>query len=119
MSDIIAVSLAVSLAISLLLTLALEAGFFFLVGKRHKKDLLLLVLVNILTNPLVVLTFLLLELYTQWSSYLVLIPLELFAVLTEGHFYKRYGADFRRPFLFSLAANAFSFLTGFLFQQFW
>ena len=109
-------ALLTSLGLSLALTLVLEAGFFLLVGKRDKKDLLLLLLVNILTNPVVVLSFWLTTRYTGWNPVLVIIPLELFAVLTEGYYYKKYGQSFKHPFLFSLAANAFSFGVGQLIQ---
>ena len=114
-----------SLALSLFLTIVLELGFFILVGKlfsgtlftgkREKKDYLLVVLVNVLTNPLVVLSYWLTVLYTNWPAPLVLIPLELFAILAEGFYYKKYGA-FSRPYLFSTAANVFSFGTGLLIQ---
>jgi len=107
-----------SLGLSLMLTIGFEAGLFLLIGKRNKKDLLLLLLVNILTNPVVVLSYWLVALYTDWNLYIVLIPLELFAVLTEGYYYKKYGQSFKHPFLFSLAANAFSFGTGQLLQAF-
>ena len=117
MSDTLLLStLVASLAASLVLTILLEVGFFFLTGKRNKKDLLLLVLVNVLTNPVVVLSFLLIGHFTSWNPYLALIPLEVFAVLTEGYYYKKYGKEFRRPFLFSLAANVFSFGLGELLQ---
>ena len=107
-----------ALAVSLFLTLVFEAGFFLLVGKRDKKDLLLLVMVNIITNPLVVSLYWLAILYGNWSHVVIIIPLELFAVLTEGFYYKKYGRDFRYPYLFSAAANAFSFGAGELIQQF-
>ena len=110
------VALPVSLALSLTLTLALETGFFLLAGKRGKKDLLLLLLVNVLTNPVVVLSFWLATLYTRWDARIILILLELFAVLIEGYYYKKYGRDFRRPFLFSAAANMFSFWIGMFVQ---
>jgi len=110
-------ALLTSLALSLMLTIILEAGFFLIVGKRDKKDLLLLLLVNVITNPVVVLSFWLVALYTDWNPYIVLIPLELFAVLTEGYYYKKYGRCFRRPYLFSLAANLVSFGTGVLIQR--
>ena len=101
-----------SLTLSLLSTIVLEAGFYLLIGKRDKKDLLLLMLANVITNPVVVLLFWLVTLYTGWNPYIMLIPLELFAVLTEGYYYKKRGRSFRRPYLFSLAANMFSFSTG-------
>ena len=109
--------LLTSLASSLILTIILEAAFFLIIGKRDKKDLLLLLLVNVLTNPVVVLSFWLAVLYTDLNRYIILIPLELFAVLTEGYYYKRYGQDFRRPYLFSTAANVFSFAAGVLIQM--
>ena len=110
-------TLLTSLALSLVLTLALETGFFLLAGKRDKKDLLLLLLVNILTNPVVVLSFWLVSLYTSWNTHIILILLELFAILTEGYYYKKYGRGFRQPFLFAVAANMFSFWIGVLIQQ--
>ena len=110
-------ALIISLIISLILTLVFESGFFFIVGKRDKKDLLLLILVNIITNPIVVLSYWLIVLFTNLNQYIMLIPLELFAVAFEGHYYKKYGRSFRRPYLFSLAANIFSFGIGELIQR--
>ena len=109
-------ALLTSLGLSLALTIVIEAGFFLLAGKRDKKDLLLLFLVNVLTNPIVVLSFWLVVLYTDWNAYIILIPLESFAVLTEGYYYKKYGNCFRRPYIFSLAANMVSFWVGELIQ---
>jgi len=106
-----------SLAISLVLTLAFEAGFFFLAGKRNKKDLLLLVLVNTITNPLVVLCHWLALVSAQLNAALLLVPLEIFAVVAEGALYRRFGEDFKRPYLFSLSANSFSFALGMLLQS--
>ena len=110
--------LLIALALSLALTLALEIAFFFLIGKRNKKDLLLVLLVNVLTNPVVVLLYWLAALYTDWDTSIIKIPLELFAILTEGLYYMKYGQSFKRPFFFSLAANAFSFSIGVLLQHF-
>ena len=107
-----------ALAFSLILTLILEAGFFFLAGKRNKKDLLLVILVNIITNPLVVLLYWLAVSYTAWPAVVVIAPLELFAVLAEGYYYQKYGQDFKRPYLFSAAANMFSFGIGAIIQLF-
>ncbi|MDR2035553.1 MAG: hypothetical protein LBP91_02625 [Coriobacteriales bacterium] len=109
-------NLLATLAFCLILTIVLEAGFFFIAGKRNKKDLRLLVLVNVFTNPLVVLTLWLTQTYTLWNSFAVLVPLELFAVVTEGFIYKKCGKQFTRPFLFSLGANAFSYFCGLLIQ---
>ena len=109
--------LLTALAVSLILTVALETGFFLLVGKRNKKDLLLLILANIITNPAVVLLYWLASAYTDWNRIIIKIPLELFAVLTEGYYYKKYGRDFKRPYIFSVSANAFSFIIGVIIQN--
>ena len=106
----------ISLAVSLMLTLFLETVFYLVIGKRDVKDLKLLLLVNLLTNPIVVVSFWLTAIYTQWNAYLAIIPLEFFAVIVEGWYYKKHGRSFKRPFLFSLCANAFSFGAGMLIQ---
>jgi len=105
-----------ALALSLLMTLAFEAGFFFLAGKRNKKDLLLVILVNILTNPTVVLLYWLAVLYTGLRGVIIVAPLEIFAILVEGYYYKGYGQDFKRPYIFSISANMFSYWLGVLIQ---
>ena len=110
--------IAIALIISLAITLLLETGFFFLVGKRNKKDLLLVIMVNVLTNPAVVLLYWLSVLYTDINSTAVKAVLELLAILIEGYYYRRYAQDFKRPFLFSFAANVFSFTIGVLIQLF-
>ena len=109
-------SLLFSLALSLALTLLLESGFFLLIGKRDRRDLALLLLVNVLTNPVVVLSYWIVTLYTDWNINLIMIPFELIAVLAEGWYYRKYGCGFKRPFLFSLGANAFSFGIGMIMQ---
>jgi hypothetical protein len=107
-----------ALAISLGLTLVLESAFFFIVGMRNRKDFLLLLLVNIITNPVVVLTYSLFVQYTNLAPVIVLIPLELFAIIAEGCYYKKYGLSFKRPYFFSIGANAFSYCIGLLLQLF-
>jgi len=110
--------LLTALAVSLILTVILEAGFFLLAGKRNEKDLFLTVMANIITNPAVVLLYWLAAAYTDWNLILVKIPLELSAVLTEGYYYRKYGQDFKHPYLFSVSANAFSFIAGAVIQKF-
>ena len=100
--------LLTALLISLLLTLLLECAFAFVTGARTPRRLLLVALVNTLTNPPVVL------LCTMFPSPLLTAVMELAAVLTEGAIYRARADWLRRPFLFSLAVNAFSYLTGLL-----
>lgn len=103
--------LLISLIISLGMTLVLEAIFAAITGVRSKKEYLLVCAVNIVTNPPVVLTYWFLSNFTSFPALPAKIVLEAAAVLTEAWYYRRYS-QFRRPFLFSLLANAFSFGVG-------
>lgn len=89
----------------LTLTLAFEGVVAFLWGLRQW-DLLLFVLVNVLTNPAAVL------LHVLFPGWAVAAVLELGVVAAEGVCYVRLGYAVRRPWLFSLCANAFSFCMG-------
>ena len=100
--------LLTALLVSLLLTLLLECAFALVAGARTPRRLLLVALVNVLTNPPVVM------LCTLFPSPLLTAAMELAAVLTEGLIYRARADWLRRPFLFSLAVNAFSYLTGLL-----
>lgn len=101
-----------SLGISLALTLVLELGFAF-VFKLRRKALLLTVLANILTNPAVVVLHLLLCRYYAFPEVAVISVLEISAVGIEALIYKT-ESSIKRPFLFSLGANAFSYFCGLL-----
>ena len=107
--------LLASLGVSLALTLAFELAFALLWGLRGR-DLILCVLVNVLTNPPVVLCALLWRTYAPGPGWLPVPFLEAGAVLVEGFFYRRNGERVRRPFLFSLCANAFSYALGLVFN---
>ena len=100
-------SLVLSLVVSLLLTLALEGIFALLWGVRGLKNFLVLLLCNTLTNPPVVLTCFF------YGGLPLQIALEIAVVAVEGLVY-RFCSDLRRPFLFSLCCNAFSYLAGML-----
>ncbi|MDF2905604.1 MAG: hypothetical protein K0R34_925 [Herbinix sp.] len=101
-----------SLGSSLLLTLILEVCFSLICRIRDKKDIGLLILVNILTNPFVVMSYYLVIHYSNINRIVVVIILELLAILTEGYYYKTYGKTFRHPMIFALGANLFSFCIG-------
>lgn len=105
-----------SLALSLGLTLLLEIPAALILGLRRKEDILLVGLVNILTNPLVVLILNLFFLFTASPPpWFLILPLEVFAVLTEGFIYQK-GLSYRRihPFLLSLILNGISYFGGLL-----
>jgi|LSQX01.1.fsa_nt_gb hypothetical protein len=100
----------ISLAISLGMTLVLELIFALVFRIRSKKELLLVCLVNVLTNPVVV--FLYYLTVSRGGSKLVLVVLEVLAVVVEAVCYKSYGEKICNPVLFAIGANAFSFFTG-------
>ena len=106
-----------ALAASLSLTIVLELALLFILGIRDRKDILLIVLVNIITNPLVMLLYWLTISHTYWHTAIIKAPLELFAIVTEGYYYQKYGRRFRRPYTFSVVANLFSFGIGELLQH--
>ena len=85
------------LFLSLSLTLILEIIFFFLAGKRNQKDIVLLGMVNVITNPAVVVLFLLMTYHNSRNPFFVMIPLELCAVCVEGYYYKQYGQSLKHP----------------------
>lgn len=105
-------SLMERLLLSLLLTLLIEGAFAFFTGKR-KKALVLCLLVNLLTNPLVVLTSYLVGGFTSFPLWLAKALLEGAAVTAEALFYRQCEA-YKRPWLFSLGANGLSFSCGLL-----
>ena len=99
--------LVLSLLLSLGVTELVECAFAFCLNKRGKA-LLLCALVNVVTNPPVVLLYHLLGRGALWVGLL-----ELSAVAIEGGLY-RYSGLYKRPFAFSLGANGLSFLLGLL-----
>lgn len=100
----------ISLGLTLLLELAVA-----LLWRVRRLDLALVILVNALTNPLVVL------LHGLLLPYGVLIHTvlpEIFALATEALIYYRLENGIRRPALFAIVANGFSYTAGLLLQWF-
>ena len=98
-----------SLAVSLALTLILEGLLALLWGVKDRWDWLLLLLVNVVTNPIVV------SLHHLLGGGIALtVGLELFAVVSEWLAYRKWGRGTRPAFLFSLCANGFSYCSGVL-----
>lgn len=101
------------LAISLALTLVLELSYARLWGVRDRHDFLLVAAVNVLTNPIVVFVY-----YFVWyrrppvNRGLVTLGMEIWAVVTEALLYRRFARTIKRPWLFALSANAFSYAVG-------
>ena len=100
------------LAVSLLLTLALEEGFALLWGLRGKRELTVVALVNVLTNPVVVLSYYTCVGLFGWSALWVTAALETAAIVVEWLYYHCCSRQLKLPFLFALLANTFSYGVG-------
>lgn len=103
-----------TLLISLGLTIVLEVIFGLVFKLRGTYNFSLVVLINVITNPPVVLLNHLLRQNTDLPWALIVLVLEITAVMVEGLYYRRYAEDVKQPFLFSLGANAFSYFSGLL-----
>ena len=101
--------LLISLVVSLTLTLLLEGLFGFIWGVKGRRDRRLLVLVNVITNPIVVLLH-----HCVSNAWYATAILEVSAVLAEWLAYRKWGRTTRPAFLFSLCANCFSYFCGVL-----
>ena len=102
-----------TLAISLALTLLLESAVSLLWGVKGKRDWLLLLLANVVTNPIVVTLH-----YFVSSHWMFVLVLEVSAVLAEWLAYRKWSKTIRPAFLFSLCANCFSYFSGLLLNHF-
>lgn len=98
--------LVIKFSVSLILTLLFELMVALLWGVR-RKGLLLVVLVNILTNPAAVLLSALLG-----DGRIVRLILEGAVILLEGFYYERYGKGISHGYLLSAAANTISYGLG-------
>ena len=92
----------------LILTLAMEL-LIGLIWRVSNRDFILIVLVNTLTNPAV--NYLVMLLGSRRNAFWIIL-LESAVVVTEAFCYKKRGENIRRPLLFSLSANAASYLFG-------
>ena len=101
-----------SLVISLVLTLIFELLFALVWGVR-KKGLLLVVLMNILTNPAVVLLHFICTAFLGWTGFLPVLILEIAAIAAEGFCCR---GMIKKPWLFAVCANVFSYTIGELLQ---
>lgn len=103
-----------SILLSLGLTLLFELVSAALLGVRKKKDFLLVFLVNVVTNPPLVLTLNLLSMYRPMLvNYWLILPLELLVVCAEWLLYRN-RLDYSKlpPLLFSLLLNIISYSGG-------
>lgn len=99
----------------LVLTVLIELGTAAALGVRRGRDFANISLVNLLTNPVVVVTSFLVNFFTfGMAKYIVcIVLLEIAAFFTEALIYKK-TLYFNRlnPFILSLILNAASYLSG-------
>lgn len=99
---------------SLVLTIIIELILGLILGIRDKKDIINLILVNVITNPMVVMIqTLLLKYFGHNVEIIGIIILEVLAVLVEGLIYKKV-LKYKKinPILLSLILNVTSFFIG-------
>ena len=99
---------------SLICTITIEITIGLILKIRNKRDIINIVLVNILTNPLVtsIPIFILLK-YGSFYSKIIFVILEIFALFVEGFIYKIYFKYKKiNPFIISLILNSFSYIIG-------
>lgn len=98
----------------LLLTIIIELVVGFILGIRDKKDIINIMLVNVITNPIVVITPIIVYLRFGYKFEIItLIILEILTVIVEGLIYRktlRYNK--MNLILFSLILNACSYFIG-------
>lgn len=107
--------------VSLALTVVIECAIAFLFRVRGRKEVLLVVLVNLLTNPPAVLCNWLFGLYLpDWPKIPVQLGIETVVILTEALIYRSFAKDdgwaVGRPVLLSVTANGCSWLLGLILQ---
>lgn len=100
------------LGVSLALTLVFEEGFALAWGLRGKRELGLVALMNCLTNPTVVLLYYTAAGLWHWNALPVTLILEAAAVAVEWRCCRAYSEQVKRPFLFALLINLFSYGAG-------
>lgn len=104
--------------VSLLLTLLIELNVAMLFQIPFGKNLLPVVLVNVLTNPVAVLFCWLWRMYLpQIDDFWIQVPLEGIVIAVEFLIYRSFagsGWKCQKPFVFSAVANGASWLLGVL-----
>lgn len=94
-------------------TIVIELIMSLLLGMRNKKDILNVILVNIMTNPLVVSILMYITYNRLFNITISIIILEILVVLTEGFTYKKVLTfDKINPYVLSLILNISSYFIG-------
>lgn len=89
------------------MTLVFECAFCFMWGVYDKHNLLLILMLNIMTNPLAVGIY-----YRFGGGYCVKIPIELAVTAVEALYFSKFSKNIRLPALLAVLMNIFSFTLG-------
>ena len=104
----------------LILTVIVECSAALIIGIRNRFDLINVALVNLLTNPAVVVSTFLTGFFLGTKARIVsVIIAECFAVVIEALIYRK-TLEFKKinPFLLSLILNGISYGTGLIINLF-
>lgn len=94
-------------------TIVIELIMSLLLGIRNKKDILNVILVNIMTNPLVVSILMYITYNRLFNTTISIIILEILVILTEGFAYKKVLTfDKINLYVLSLILNISSYFIG-------
>ena len=98
---------------ALVLTVVIEAALAFLFGVRTRYGQGIVLLVNVITNPLFNAVLTVVSFYLSPAAYYwFLVPLELLVVLAEGRIYRSMLQIKINPYLLSFLLNLGSWLIG-------
>ena len=98
---------------ALALTVVIEAALAFAFGVRTKYGQLVVLLTNVITNPLLNAVMTVVSFYIPPTVYYwFLVPLELLVVLAEGRIYRSMLQIKMNPYLLSFLLNLGSWLIG-------
>ena len=116
------IALLKTFATALILTVTVEEITAFLMGKRRKLELIIVLLVNTLTNPLMMLYYTFIRgIFSDEPGILLQLPGEIVVVITEAYIFKSMGKTedycFKHPILLSIVLNTISWMTGILLQN--
>ena len=114
------INFALYMLICLSVTIIIELSVALLLKVKDKLDLINILLVNILTNPLLVSTVNLISInYGSKIGYICLYTFEVLVVFIEGLIYKKY-LNYKKinPYVLSLILNVSSYLIGLIITLF-
>lgn len=116
-------NIVLALLRALVSTIILESLFAIIFIKNRKVyDLVVVALINVITNPVVNYVHLLyirLNPNYGFERYILIAVLEMLVVLVEWKLFENFIEKIQHPFWFALGINAFSFGIGSLLQFIW